>query len=133
MKKVHILLLVLAFSALTVEAQQPKSLFYLTRNADGVRSFYAHADKIDILVPTWYDVDENGLVSGGADPMVLAAAKQHHIPVMPIVANSGFKQAEFHKLITAPDAYRQMISQLVAAGKENGYSGFQFDFENYSF
>ena len=35
-------------------AKQPKSLFYLTRDPASVRSFLAHADKIDILVPAWY-------------------------------------------------------------------------------
>ena len=34
-----------------VQAKQPKSLFYLTRDPNSVRSFLAHADKIDILVP----------------------------------------------------------------------------------
>ena len=75
MKKTHILLLVLFLSVLTIHAQQPKSLFYLTRSPDGVRSFYAHADKIDILVPTWYEVDGDGLVSGGPDPAVLASLR----------------------------------------------------------
>lgn len=130
MKKTHILLLVLFLSVLTIHAQQPKSLFYLTRSPDGVRSFYAHADKIDILVPTWYEVDGDGLVSGGPDPAVLATAKQHHIPVMPIVASAGFKQEPFHKLITTQAAWERMTEQLIAASKENGYTGFQFDFEN---
>jgi hypothetical protein len=39
------------FSAIPTHAQQPKSLFYLTREPKSVRSFLAHADKIDILVP----------------------------------------------------------------------------------
>ncbi len=129
MKRSVLCLLAFLLCALTLHAQ-PKSLFYLTRSPDGVRSFYAHEDKIDILVPAWYEVDASGLVSGGADPMVLAAAKQRHIPVMPIVASSGFDQKSFHALITTPEAYRRMIDQLIAACKENGYSGFQFDFEN---
>ncbi|HTZ90511.1 MAG TPA: glycosyl hydrolase family 18 protein [Alloacidobacterium sp.] len=128
--KAYTFFLAIAFSVFTLHAQQPKSLFYLTRSPDGVRSFYAHEDKIDILVPTWYNVDADGLVSGGADPMVLEAAKQHHIPVMPIVADAGFNQPDFHKLITTPQAWHKMIDQLIAACKENGYSGFQFDFEN---
>jgi spore germination protein YaaH len=116
----------------TIHAKQPKSLFYLTRDPVSVRSFLAHSDKVDILVPAWYVVDANGLVSGGPNPLVLETARQHHVPVMPIVANSAFVQEDFHKLLKNPEAYSRMISELLRACKENGYSGFQFDFENVS-
>src|SRR6201992_937399 len=78
---------------------QPKSLFYLTREPGGVRDFIAHAGKVDILVPTWYQVDQNGLVSGGPDPAVLDVAKAHHVEVMPIIAATGPGQEPFHKLL----------------------------------
>jgi spore germination protein YaaH len=111
-------------------AQQPKSLFYMTREPKSVRSFLAHADKIDILVPAWYGVDADGLVSGGPNPLVLETARQHHVPVMPLVANGDFAQEEFHKLLKNPVARQSMIHALLRNCKENGYTGFQFDFEN---
>src|SRR5262245_17411139 len=111
-------------------ADQPKALFYLTREPKSVRSFLAHAEKIDILVPAWYTVDADGLLSGGANPLVLETAKQHHVPVMPIVANGEFAQEEFHKLMKNPEAIKSMNAWLIRACKENGYIGFQFDFEN---
>lgn len=95
-----------------------------------MRSFLAHADKVDILVPTWYGVDTDGLVSGGPNSVVMEAAHQHHVAVMPIVVNSDFVQEDFHKLLKNPDGIANMIAQLVRACKENGYVGFQFDFEN---
>jgi spore germination protein YaaH len=118
------------FAAPVVRAQQPKSLFYMTRDPKSVRSFLAHADKIDILVPAWYGVDADGLLSGGANPLVMEMAKQHHVPVMPIVANGDFAQEDFHKLLKNPVAKASMYEQLIRACKENGYTGFQFDFEN---
>jgi spore germination protein YaaH len=111
-------------------AQQPKALFYMTREPKSVRSFLAHADKIDIVVPAWYSVDSDGLVSGGANPLVMETAKQHHVPVMPIVANGDFAQEEFHKLLSNQKAIEAMDAQLIRDCKENGYVGFQFDFEN---
>ncbi len=127
-------LLLFSFAALALAscafAQSPKSLFYLTREPNSVRSFLAHPDKVDILVPTWYLVDSEGLVSGGPNPLVLDTARQHHVPVMPIVVGAGFVQADFHKLLINAAAYRQMFSELIRACKENGYTGFQFDFEN---
>jgi len=71
----------------------------MTREPKSVRSFLAHADKIDLLVPAWYAVDGNGLLSGGANPLVLETAKQRHVAVMPLVANGDFAQEEFHKLL----------------------------------
>jgi spore germination protein YaaH len=117
------------FSSVT-RAQQPKSLFYMTRDPNSVRSFLAHANKIDTLVPAWYSVDSTGLVSGGPNPLVLDTARQAHVPVMPIVVDDNFIQDDFHKLLANPPAVRQMFTQLIEACKVNGYSGFQFDFEN---
>jgi len=114
----------------TGRAQEPKSLFYMTREPNSVRSFLAHADKIDILVPAWYAVDADGLVSGGPNPLVLETARQHHVPVMPIVANGDFAQQEFHKLLENSVAKHAMIDRLIRECKENGYTGFQFDFED---
>ena len=111
-------------------AQNPKALFYLTKSPNSVRSFLAHASQIDILVPAWYSVDNNGLVAGGVNPLVMSTAKQIHLPVMPIVGNDGFNQEEFHKLLTNPTGQHQMITQLIDAAKTNGFIGFQFDFEN---
>src|SRR5215470_5511693 len=85
------------FAAVPAHAQQPKSIFYMTREPLSVRSFLAHADKVDILSPNWYSVDSSGLVSGGPNPLVLETARQHHVPVMPLVVNGGFVQEEARK------------------------------------
>ena len=54
-----LLLLALAWSL----PAGPKSLFYLSGDAAGRDSFLAHADKVDILVPTWYRTDAEGVVA----------------------------------------------------------------------
>jgi len=102
MKRQSIVVAMIIFFGLPVRAEQPKSLFYLTRDPKSVRSFLAHADKIDILVPAWYSVDSNGLVSGGPNPLVLETARQHHVPIMPIVVNAVFSQEDFHTAILGP-------------------------------
>jgi spore germination protein YaaH len=128
--RLAVLMAAVACFTLPVFAQQPKSLFYMSRDPDSVRSFMAHADKVDILVPAWYSVDASGLVSGGPNPLVLETAREHHVPVMPIVANGGFLQDDFHKLLANGNAQIAMTAALLSACKENGYIGFQFDFEN---
>ncbi|MGH9613711.1 MAG: glycosyl hydrolase family 18 protein [Bryobacteraceae bacterium] len=117
---------------LSLPAAQPKALFYITASPNGVRSFIEHAGKIDIIVPTWYSVNADGLVWGGPDPLVLETARAHHVEVMPIVSNPGFNQADFHRLLADETAQFKMIPELIGECKKYGYSGFQFDFEHVS-
>ena len=109
-------------------AAQPKSLFYVSDTAASVRSFEAHRDKIDILVPTWYNVDEVGLVTGEPNPTVLREARESHIAVVPIVAL--FDKDKVHKLLGNGKAQAEMTAAFVRECKENGYAGIQFDFED---
>ena len=122
----HLCFFVLASTMLATA--QPKALFYMTTNAESVKSFTEHADKIDVLVPAWYTVDGNGLVGGGPNPDVLKTAAEHHVPVMPIVALMS--QADLHKLFTTPTAKIAFLNSLVGECKKYSYSGFQIDFED---
>ena len=124
--KVFAVAAILALSA-TLYAQ-PKSLFYLGDGAASVHSFEAHKDKIDILVPTWYNVDAVGLVTGEPNPVVLREAKAAGIPVIPIVAL--FDKDAVHKLLGDERAQAEMNAAFVRECKENGYAGIQFDFED---
>ncbi len=127
MKKIAGLLLLL----LTASASaQIKSLFYMTETPDSIRSFVAHQSKIDILVPTWYQVDANGLVTGSPDPMVMGLAHADRVPVMPIVAL--FDKTDIHTLFLNAVAHREMIGSLIRESKQNGYIGFQLDLEDIS-
>lgn len=121
-------LALLLFLATTFTEAQPKALFYMTNNPNSVKSFLDHADKVDILVPAWYNVDGNGLVWGGPNPEVMQTAAMHHVPVMPIVAL--MTQLELHKLFTTPAARSGFIASLLSESKKNRYSGFQIDFED---
>jgi hypothetical protein len=72
------------FTSMVAVAQKPstpKALFYMTETPASVNSFLEHASRIDILVPAWYQMDADGLVTGASDPRVLNAAREHHVPV----------------------------------------------------
>ena len=125
------LLLLASFAACVLQAA-PKSLFYLTDQPRSVRSFVQHAAKIDIVVPVWYSVNPDGLVWGGPNPLVMEVAKTHGVEVMPIIVNPGFNQGDFHRLLDNKEAQLKMIAALSRECKQNGYSGFQFDFEHVS-
>src|SRR5450631_4372313 len=115
-----------AFLVATVPclASDPVALFYLTSGPDSIRSFLAHSTPIDLLVPTWYQVDENGLVTGAPDPTVLKRAGEDKVPLMPILAM--FNKKGFHTLSMNPAAQALMNQAMVRECKEHGYIGFQF-------
>src|SRR5580700_6434827 len=117
---------VLAPSAFAAKA--PVALFYLTSDPGAIRDFYAHSSQIDLLVPTWYQVDENGLVTGAPEPTVLKRAQDEKLPVMPIIAL--FNKKGFHTLALNAGAQAMMNEAMIRESKLHGYAGFQFDFEN---
>ena len=129
MKQISSFALFLFLLAGTAAAHaRPVALFYLTSDPNSIRSFFAHSRKIDLLVPTWYDVDQDGLVSGAPEPSVLAAANREKLPVMPIIALMNKKQ--FHAFVTNHAAQEQMNAAMIRESKLHGYTGFQFDFED---
>jgi spore germination protein YaaH len=112
-------------------AKQPDALFYLMSTQKSVNAFEAHVDKIGLLVPTWYAVDHQGLVNGAPNDYVLNIAKQHRLPVEPILSMSSGRNG-FHELLHDETAKRHMIDALMQQAAQYGYAGFQFDFESIS-
>jgi spore germination protein YaaH len=114
---------------LCAHAGAPSALFYMLGQPKSIQSFLQHADKIDVLVPTWYGVDANGVVTGKPDAQIMQVARAHGVSVMPIVSAGG-DRVVFHQLLANPKGEQAMIAALVQQAKSNGYTGFQFDFEN---
>ncbi|MFC3653485.1 glycosyl hydrolase family 18 protein [Dyella humi] len=112
-------------------AKQPTALFYLMGTQKSTNSFIANIDKIGLLVPTWYGVDNQGLVSGGPNRYVLDLAKQHRLPVEPIISMSAGRKG-FHDLLHDEIAKQHMIESMLQQANEHGYDGYQFDFESIS-
>ena len=121
-----LLCLILPFGA---QAHAPSALFYMVATQKSIDSFVRHADKIDVLVPTWYSVDENGLVSGQPNPYVMQVAKAHGVTVTPIISGDG-DRAAFHQLLGDAKARQAMIASLIEQSRLHGFAGFQFDFED---
>lgn len=123
--------MMLGGAAHTAHAAEPAALFYMMNTQKSVDSMIAHVDKIGLLVPTWYGVDSQGLVNGGPNPYVLKVAKEHRLPVMPIISMTAGRKG-FHDLLHDETAKQQMIDSMLQQAKEYGYTGFQFDFESIS-
>ncbi len=123
-----LLALTLAIAAACPSWARPRALFYMTNSPDSVESFLAHSRQVDLLIPTWYQVDENGLVTGAPNDLVLARAQGEKLPVMPIIGL--FNKKSFHSLASDPIAQNRMNEAMIRECKLHGYIGFQFDFEN---
>lgn len=117
----------IALFAIPTAHARPVALFYVTNDPASIRSFLAHSSQIDLLVPAWYHVDENGLVTGAPNPLVLAHA-HGKVPIMPIVGL--FDKKKFHILASSPRAQDEMNAAMIHESRIHGYIGFQFDFEN---
>jgi spore germination protein YaaH len=110
-------------------AHAPSAMFYMMDSQKSINSFEQHVNKIDVLVPTWYNVDANGLVSGQPNSYVMQIAKANKVSVMPIVSSDG-DRATFHQLLGNEKAKQAMIASLLQQAALHGFSGYQFDFEN---
>jgi spore germination protein YaaH len=129
--KRFVALLIAMFVCGAAFAKQPDALFYLMGTPKSVNSFVAHVVKIGVLVPTWYSVDNQGLVNGGPNLYILNIAKEHRLPVMPIISMSAGRKG-FHDLLYDETAKQHMIDSMLQQAQEHGYAGFQFDFESIS-
>lgn len=109
-------------------ASAQKTEFWMGNGHASVESFMAHKDKIDVISPTWYQIDDDGLVTGEPQPMVLKAAKAAHMTIVPLFAI--FDHVKIHTLINDPKAQDEMIKSFVRDCKENGYDGINYDIED---
>jgi len=105
-------------------------LFYYINKESSFKSLEKHIDKVDIIVPIAYSVDEDGIVWGGVDSRVISLANTNQIKIMPIVYNTGFENEILTTFLDNKSARMRAIELLIDECKKNDYPGFQFDFEN---
>ncbi len=112
-------------------SQQPggERLFYVTSSPDAVASFEKNARSVSIVGPQSYRVDAEGNLTGEVPASILAIARKNKVPVMPLIVNPGWNLELFHKLVNNPAARATMIASMVSIGKQHGFWGWQFDFE----
>jgi spore germination protein YaaH len=109
-------------------AQAQKVEFWMGNGKASVDSFLAHKDKIDVISPTWYQIDGDGLVTGEPQPIVLKAAHDAHMTIIPLFAI--FDHVKIHILLGDEKAQDAMNASFVRECKENGYDGVNLDVED---
>ncbi|NIR50063.1 hypothetical protein GWO43_16285 [candidate division KSB1 bacterium] len=134
MKKVScyssLILAVLITLPVFSQPQKIEALFYYYNSEASFESLKKNADKVSILAPGGYSVDEDGIVWGSVDSRVLKLARKHNVKIMPLIVNPGFDQEMLHKLLTNDVARKRAIKSMVGECQTHNYLGIQFDFEN---
>jgi spore germination protein YaaH len=110
------------------QAHAQKTLFWMGNGLASVNSFLEHKDKIDIIEPTWYQIDQNGLVTGEPQPVILKAAHDAHKTLIPLFAI--FDHDKIHQLVGDQKAQDAMNQSFLRACEENGYDGVNLDIED---
>lgn len=130
-RNIALLIGVVLVAPAVLTSQQPggERLFYITSSPDAVASFEKNARSISIAGPQSYRVDAEGNLTGQVPEPILAIAKRHKVPVMPLIVNPGWNLELFHKLVNNRAARGRMIASMVSLGKQHGFWGWQFDFE----
>jgi len=105
-------------------------LFYYVDRLNSYESLVKHIDQISVLAPQNYSVDADGVVWGEVDPRVLRLAREHDVPVMPLIVNPGFDADLLHGLLADEAARARTVATLVEECRRHGFMGIQFDFEN---
>ncbi len=128
----RLLLALLLLVAPGAHAQQVERLWYYVDREDSWTSLQKHIGKIDVLAPSAYFVDAQGIVWGDVDPRVRELAARNNVKLMPLLVNQGFNQEALHKLLSTPEARQRTIASLVDLARRHNYWGIQIDFENVS-
>src|SRR5215469_4096542 len=126
------LLALAAAAAAGTGSRKPEitTLMYLVNRADSIASFRAHANRVSIIAPQTFSMDEKGFIAGEVPAAVLRVAAENHVAVMPLVTNRGFKQPLMHTVLDTPESRARAIRYLIYYALRDGYLGFQFDYEN---
>jgi spore germination protein YaaH len=104
-------------------------VFYVTSSPDAIASFEKNARSVSIIGPQSYRVDAEGNLTGEVPASILAIAGKNKIPVMPLIVNPGWNLELFHKLVNNSAARANMIASMVALGKQHGFWGCQYYFD----
>ncbi|HEX4682402.1 MAG TPA: glycosyl hydrolase family 18 protein [Gemmatimonadaceae bacterium] len=125
-----VLFAIVALPWRVASAQRMEALWYATGSEQSTQAFLAHADRISTVSPQVFFFDSLGNITGAIDPRLVAAARAHHVQVVPLVMNRGFNQALMHRILVTPDARDRAVQSLAALCRDSRFDGIQFDIEN---
>lgn len=107
-----------------------EGIFYFIPGTSAYASIQQYGDKMNIISPQTYTVNDTGALKGGLSDQMLALIADKKLKVMPLIANEGFNQARVHTLLASVPAQQLIIQNLITEAQTKNYIGWQFDFEH---
>lgn len=99
----------------------------------GLDSLQRHFDKINTVMPVWYSLDTTGKVIPISDVQkkseITQLSKEKNIRIIPSIGNN-FNPEPVSILLDHPKLQTAVITDLISIALENGYSGWDLDWEN---
>lgn len=120
---------VFAAAAAAPPPQLLASVFYNAGDSKGIESFREYAAKVGIVAPQCYSLDRWGWLHGAPTPALMAIARAHGVPVMPLIINKDFSRWQAHDLLYDREARDRALGQMITHARANGFIGYQIDFE----
>jgi spore germination protein YaaH len=121
------LLLSFCFGIGAAAATKPMAIFYYVPADDAWNSLSQHADQIPVVAPQVFLVDETGIVHGAVEERVQELARQHHIAIMPLLANE--KPEAAHAVLKDQPSRDRVVTDLLDRCQAVNCVGLQIDLE----
>ncbi|MCL5116972.1 MAG: glycosyl hydrolase family 18 protein [Firmicutes bacterium] len=103
--------------------------FYDPGNAPGAVAMLKHyIPVLSGIIPFWYQIEANGVITGSTDPSVLSLAEKHNLWTFALVENMA-GQSVFGPLLNSPVARQRAIDNMLTLVESNGYDGVNLDWE----
>lgn len=109
-----------------------ENVFYYFDNVNGYKDFKKNYNSVDILAPQIYVVDEKLEVKSPKSKSlkVVKEAKKKKVETMPLLVQKGFDKVLMSDILLNHDAQDEIIEYMIKEAEKQGYTGWQFDFEN---
>ncbi|MDP4179927.1 MAG: glycosyltransferase [Bacillota bacterium] len=107
--------------------------FYVDYDKKSIDSFKKNIDMIDVLVPSWYQLNIQGELVKNINNEVFTLANSNHVDVMPLVNNYINEKWDgnlIKRIISSKESRTNFINKLKDEAKKYNFCGFNIDFEN---
>ncbi len=102
---------------------------FVINTAASNSSFAFHIGAVAQVSPTGWQAQSDGTLLGTPDQSAVSRAGQAGIPIWPSLSNDSTNPPATDKLLNNPSAVSQLIGEMTAAIKYDGYKGINVDFE----
>lgn len=104
---------------------------YTQASTSSQNSLAQHLHTISAIAPLWYTYRANGelIKHGYHRAWVRAYAREHHIALYPVVTNAYGND----RILTNQTLRQQIVNQLAEMAREDGYQGYNIDFEGLNY